>query len=69
MTAEADTESTGHPLMTPGQVAEQFAVNVKTVSRWADSGRLSVHRTLGGHRRFVADEVAELLADLREIRP
>ena len=44
-------------LLTPAEVAEIFRVNSKTVSRWAQSGKLSVVRTLGGHRRFRRSEV------------
>ena len=39
-------------LLSPGEVAELFHVNPKTVSRWAKQGRLPSIRTLGGHRRF-----------------
>jgi excisionase family DNA binding protein len=38
-----------------------FAVDVKTVSRWARAGKLSCVRTPGGHRRFDYDEVAGYL--------
>ena len=41
-------------LLTPGEVAREFHVDPKTVSRWGKSGRykfLSI-RTPGGHRRF-----------------
>lgn len=44
-------------LLTPAEVAEIFRVNAKTVSRWAQSGKLSVVRTLGGHRRFRRSEI------------
>lgn len=44
-------------LLTPAEVADIFRVNSKTVSRWAQSGKLSVVRTLGGHRRFRRSEV------------
>lgn len=49
-------------LMTPGEVAAMFAVNTKTVMRWARTGQLSSMRTLGGHHRFFADEVHQLFA-------
>ena len=39
-------------LLTPGEVAATFAVDPKTVTRWAKAGRLSSIRTPGGHRRF-----------------
>jgi excisionase family DNA binding protein len=44
-------------LLTPAEVAEIYRVNAKTVSRWAQSGKLSVVRTLGGHRRFRRSEI------------
>ena len=49
-------------LLTPGEVAALFRVDPKTVTRWAQDGRLSSVRTLGGHRRFRAAEVHALLA-------
>lgn len=49
-------------LLTPGEVANLFRVDAKTVTRWAQSGKLSSIRTLGGHRRFRATEVRALLA-------
>jgi excisionase family DNA binding protein len=38
-----------------------FRVDPKTVTRWAQAGKLSAVRTLGGHRRFLESEVMELL--------
>lgn len=52
----------GRHLLTPGEVAELFGVDPKTVTRWARTGRLPAVRTLGGHRRFPADVVARCLA-------
>jgi len=51
-------------LLTPAEVAQMFRVSPKTVTRWARSGRISAVRTLGGHRRFRADEIRGLLAHL-----
>jgi DNA binding domain, excisionase family len=48
-------------LLTPGEVAEMFKVNPKTVTRWARAGKISAIRTLGGHRRFSADEIRGIL--------
>ena len=50
-------------LMTPAEVAALFRVDPKTVTRWADSGRLSAVRTLGGHRRYLQNEVSQLLVE------
>jgi excisionase family DNA binding protein len=50
-------------LMTPAEVATLFRVDPKTVTRWADAGKLTAIRTLGGHRRYVQDEVLSLLVD------
>jgi len=47
--------------MTPAEVATLFRVDPKTVTRWADAGKLTAIRTLGGHRRFRQDEVQNLL--------
>ena len=54
-------------LLTPGQVAEMFRVNPKTVTRWARAGKISAIRTLGGHRRFRADEVRSFLNSLQDV--
>lgn len=48
-------------LMTPGEVANLFRVDPKTVSRWAISGRIPSLRTPGGHRRFRETDVRALL--------
>ncbi|MGC5627575.1 BldC family transcriptional regulator [Georgenia sp. Z1344] len=48
-------------LMTPAEVAACFRVDPKTVTRWANAGKLAAVRTLGGHRRFRRDEVEELM--------
>ena len=53
-------------LLTPGEVAEMFRVNPKTVTRWARAGRISAVRTLGGHRRFRASEIHRLLEAVQE---
>jgi excisionase family DNA binding protein len=44
-------------LMTPAEVATLFRVDVKTVTRWAQAGKLASTRTLGGTRRFYDVEV------------
>ena len=53
-------------LLTPSEVASMFRVNPKTVTRWARAGRISYIKTLGGHRRFKASEIRQLLSDAEE---
>lgn len=51
-------------LLTPGEVASLFRVTPKTVTRWAEAGKLSAVRTLGGHRRFPVQEVLRVKAQV-----
>jgi excisionase family DNA binding protein len=48
------------------QVAELLHVSPKTVSRWAQTGKLPYLRTLGGHRRFPDQEIRALLETLSQ---
>lgn len=47
-------------LLKPGEVAALFSVDPKTVSTWGDAGKLTVIKTLGGHRRYRQEEVLAL---------
>lgn len=51
-------------LLTPAEVAELFRVDPKTVTRWARAGKLSAIKTLGGHRRYLEDEVMAILGQV-----
>ena len=55
-------DTQGQALMTPAEVAALFRVDPKTVTRWADAGKITAVRTLGGHRRYLRHEVMTLLA-------
>jgi len=55
-------------LLTPAEVAALYRVATRTVTRWADSGRLLCVRTLGGHRRFPADQFADHVRALRTLQ-
>jgi len=48
-------------LLTPAEVAALFRVDPKTVTRWAQAGKIRAIRTLGGHRRYNEAEVRALL--------
>ncbi len=53
----------------PSEVARLFRVDPKTITRWAKEGKLPSHTlTLGGHRRYPAEEIRKLLASLIEKR-
>lgn len=64
-------------ILTPAEVARLFAVDAKTVTRWAAAGKIRTFRTLGGHRRFYRSEVERALrqanqggrADQRTMEP
>jgi excisionase family DNA binding protein len=48
-------------LLTPGEVATLFRVDRKTVTRWANAGRLAGVRTPGGQWRFRESDIRELM--------
>jgi excisionase family DNA binding protein len=58
--ARADVQS-GSQLLTPAEVAALFRVDPKTVTRWAQQGKLHSIRTLGGHRRYSEAEIRAFL--------
>jgi excisionase family DNA binding protein len=62
-TRRADDHTDDH-LLTPGEVAEIFRVDPKTVTRWAVAGRTTSVRTPGGHHRFWASSVYALVDQL-----
>ena len=45
------------PYLTPNEVAALFMVSPITVRQWAQKGLLKAEVTLGGHRRFLRDEI------------
>ncbi|CAN5478079.1 hypothetical protein BH09ACT12_BH09ACT12_22500 [soil metagenome] len=51
-------------LLTPAGVAALLHVTPKTVTRWAEAGRLAVIRTPGGHRRYLRSEVLAIVSGL-----
>lgn len=65
----ADAPHDPETLLTPGEVAALFRVTPKTVTRWAEAGKLPVVRTLGGHRRFPAAAVLAVRAELEAPAP
>ena len=49
-----------------GDVARLLHVSPKTVARWATQQKLPYVKTLGGHRRFPADQIQALVRRLAE---
>lgn len=47
-------------LLTPAEVAAMLSVDPKTVTRWANAGKISAVQTPGGHRRFLKSEILAL---------
>ena len=50
------------------EAAARLHVTAKTVTRWANQGRLQHRRTLGGHRRF-DPELIDALVQALTYRP
>jgi excisionase family DNA binding protein len=55
------TDNSPPELLTAAEVAQAFRVDPKTVNRWALAGKLDSIRTVGGHRRYYAEQVYALL--------
>ena len=49
--------------MSLGAVSRMLGITGTTLRQWADQGRLPVHRTPGGHRRFMREDVEALMHD------
>jgi excisionase family DNA binding protein len=54
--------------LTASEAAARLHVTAKTVTRWANEGRLDHRRTLGGHRRY-DPELIDALVEALTYRP
>lgn len=54
----------GERLMRPAQASAMLGVTPRALIEWGNARKLTVLRTLGGHRRYRADEVRALAASL-----
>ncbi len=43
------------------EAAKILGVNVSTIKRWTDSGKLACIRTLGGHRKFTMEQISNFI--------
>ena len=55
-------------VLSSAQVAAMFGVDPKTVTRWANAGRVTSFRTPGGHRRFRESEMRALVEGVPQQR-
>ncbi len=54
-------------MMTSGEAAQLLYVHVNTLRRWSDNGIIDAHRISSrGDRRFVREEIVELLYKLHK---
>ena len=53
--------SSNRHYLSPKQVARALGTSESTVKRWVDTNRLAAERTLGGHRRILAQDVLDLV--------
>ena len=63
--ADRAARDAASPMMTPGEVASAFRVDTRTVTRWANDGKISFILTPGGHRRYPRAEVEKLIGDTK----
>jgi excisionase family DNA binding protein len=61
MTTQTITTTDAVRLLTPGEVARLFSVDPKTVTKWANTGRLTCIRTIGNQRRYREDAILAIL--------
>jgi excisionase family DNA binding protein len=61
--ATSTSPTPAETLLTPSEVATLFRVDPKTVTRWAQAGKVPSIRTLGGHRRYRESDIRALLED------
>ena len=59
---------TDRDLIEPSEASELLGVEPRTIARWADSGRLWVTFTAGGHRRYDRAEIKALKLELEATR-
>jgi excisionase family DNA binding protein len=67
--ATSTTPMPAENLLTPSEVATLFRVDPKTVTRWAQAGKVPSIRTLGGHRRYRESDIRALLEDALNPEP
>ncbi len=54
--------------LTPKQVQEKFGYHPKTLSRWADEGKIQYIKSPGGHRRYLLSALEKLAAETSDTK-
>ena len=49
--------------LTPKQVQEKFGYHPKSLSRWAEEGKIKFTKSPGGHRRYLLSSLEELTVE------
>ena len=50
------------------QIADIIGVNVSTIKRWTDTGKLTCHQTPGGHRKFHLKDISEFIKKNKKVQ-
>lgn len=60
MTKKQFTCNGDDPYLTTRQAAKRLGVTIRTIQLWAEAGRLTYLKTMGGHRRIRHSEISRL---------
>lgn len=52
------------PQYTTREVAEMLGVSRQTLQNWIDTGKVNPIRTLGGHYRFILEEINRIREEM-----
>ncbi len=66
MPGERSAHADDEEYLTSSEAARLLGVSPKTISRWADDGRIASIVTLGGHRRFARSVVEQTRASMED---
>ncbi|MEV4837754.1 helix-turn-helix domain-containing protein [Nonomuraea sp. NPDC049486] len=62
MNTETAATATAERLYKRGEAAEYCRVSTRTITRWADEGKLPHVRNPGGHRRYRESDLKAVMA-------
>ena len=63
---EQDGTDVESDYLTAGEAGKMLMVSPKTVTRWADAGRIPHAVTLGGHRRFRREDIVKIARSMTD---